>query len=353
MPRSPITRACVGRLGSLDSDAPIGVTDSGPERGGTGALGAARKQNRHKAIVCLTRGGRPGLCPSNAGLLSCSRLDRQHCNYPTNMRMAPGAGPTRRRCNGVCGRQAHARDSLQRHHDCGGQRSFSAAARDHDAAKWLVLVRERARRWHCLLARADLETSAKPSRLATSSLSRPPRSPRTWPISESMHLCDRRQGIRVAERCHGCTWARTSAPGSIRPLRRTPDQRIRQPRQSRRRACPRRGATPFSRLTMRMQRMLEQALATHNLPVGVRMPHDRVPGGEAEVVHRGGGRYVSVIGSNLLFHNPADRGSAASDARVIARFADGVCRALPTDLAGELCIRSLIGGSNSVFNRWL
>jgi hypothetical protein len=82
-----------------------------------------------------------------------------------------------------------------------------------------------------------------------------------------------------------------------------------------------------------MQRMLEQALAPHNLPVGVRMPHDRVPGGEAEVVHRGGGRYVSVIGSNLLFHNPGDRGSAVSDARVIARFVD-TFGGIATDLAG-------------------
>ena len=71
-----------------------------------------------------------------------------------------------------------------------------------------------------------------------------------------------------------------------------------------------------------------------NLSVGVRMPHDRVPGGEAEVVHRGGGRYVSVIGSNLLFHNPADRGSAVSDARVIARFADAFV-GIATDLATQ------------------
>jgi hypothetical protein len=72
-------------------------------------------------------------------------------------------------------------------------------------------------------------------------------------------------------------------------------------------------------------------MGTHGLTVGVRMPHDRVPGGEAEVIHRGGGRYVSVIGSNLLFHNPADRGSAMSDAHIIARFADAfldIARAL-------------------------
>jgi hypothetical protein len=40
----------------------------------------------------------------------------------------------------------------------------------------------------------------------------------------------------------------------------------------------------------------------------------RMPGGEAEVVHRGGGHYVSVIGSNALFHNPEDRDAKVVDA---------------------------------------
>ena len=33
-----------------------------------------------------------------------------------------------------------------------------------------------------------------------------------------------------------------------------------------------------------------------------------------------GGRYVSVIGSNALFHNPEDRGLKTVDLNVIARF---------------------------------
>lgn len=44
-------------------------------------------------------------------------------------------------------------------------------------------------------------------------------------------------------------------------------------------------------------------------------------GGEAGVVHRGGGRYMSVIGRNALFHNPGDRGPDAVDVATIARFA--------------------------------
>src|SRR5262249_48200663 len=57
-------------------------------------------------------------------------------------------------------------------------------------------------------------------------------------------------------------------------------------------------------------------------PVGRRVARGTVPGGGAEAVHRGGGRYVSVIGRNALFHNPADRGPDAVDVAAIARFVD-------------------------------
>jgi hypothetical protein len=63
-----------------------------------------------------------------------------------------------------------------------------------------------------------------------------------------------------------------------------------------------------------------------------------MPGGEAEVVHRGGGHYVSVIGSNALFHNPEDRDAKVVDAAVIARLVDAfkkVAKTLATPLDWE------------------
>ena len=44
----------------------VGLTEAAPNTAAAGALGDARRAIRHKAIVCVTRGGRPGLCPSNA-----------------------------------------------------------------------------------------------------------------------------------------------------------------------------------------------------------------------------------------------------------------------------------------------
>src|SRR4051794_8616507 len=53
-------------LGSLGSDAPIGFAELAPNAADAGALGEARRQNRHQGIVVVTRGARAGFCPSNA-----------------------------------------------------------------------------------------------------------------------------------------------------------------------------------------------------------------------------------------------------------------------------------------------
>src|SRR5262249_44668675 len=62
-----------------------------------------------------------------------------------------------------------------------------------------------------------------------------------------------------------------------------------------------------------------------------RLPRGAVPRGEAENVHRGGGRYISIIGSNDLFHNTGDRGPEAVDLATIERFA-GAFAAVATTL---------------------
>jgi hypothetical protein len=80
--------------------------------------------------------------------------------------------------------------------------------------------------------------------------------------------------------------------------------------------------------------MAASAITALALRVDRRNPRGTVPAGEAGVVHRGGGRYVSVIGSNALFHNPLDRGSETIDATAIVRFADALANVAKT-LAGS------------------
>jgi hypothetical protein len=64
--------------------------------------------------------------------------------------------------------------------------------------------------------------------------------------------------------------------------------------------------------------LLSGAMEAAGLVVSRRIPRGTVPAGEAENVHRGGGRYVSVIGSNGLFHHPDDRGLHTVDLHAIA-----------------------------------
>jgi hypothetical protein len=70
----------------------------------------------------------------------------------------------------------------------------------------------------------------------------------------------------------------------------------------------------------RFDEMLTGALTAAGLTVDRRAARGAAPAGEAEAVHRGGGRYVSIIGGNGLFHNPDDRGPHPIDAAAIARF---------------------------------
>ena len=75
-------------------------------------------------------------------------------------------------------------------------------------------------------------------------------------------------------------------------------------------------------------------MSESGLSVSRRNPRGQVPGGEAEAVHRGGGRYVSAIGGNGLFHNLSDRGSDAIDASAIARFSNAFIT-LATRMTGK------------------
>jgi hypothetical protein len=55
-----------GRLGNLNSDGSIALAEIAPNAAEIGQLGDARRQNRHQAIVVVTRGASSGFCPSNA-----------------------------------------------------------------------------------------------------------------------------------------------------------------------------------------------------------------------------------------------------------------------------------------------
>jgi len=81
-----------------------------------------------------------------------------------------------------------------------------------------------------------------------------------------------------------------------------------------------------------MESLIAEGMTRAGLRIDGRLPRGAVPRGEAENVHRGGGRYISIIGNNALFHNTRDQGADAVDLDVIERFA-GTLATIATSLA--------------------
>ena len=70
-----------------------------------------------------------------------------------------------------------------------------------------------------------------------------------------------------------------------------------------------------------LRQLTEIELAHAGQALGVVAPKTLVPTGETRDVHRAGGRYVTLVGSNPLFHLPDDRWPHAVDADAVTRIA--------------------------------
>jgi len=315
-----------GRLGALNSDVSIAVAEVVPNAAGAGALGEARKRDQHQAIICVTRGGRPGLCPSNADFFlqpfgpPVLQVSDEHAEWLLDQ--------ARRGTEAIV--VAHVKRTAATAFNvtatlAGVDRSLPPLVIMTPRSGWYACASERGGGIACWLeVMRDLRNTTRARDVVFVASSG----------HELGHLginafVDRRSGI--VSRSFG--WMHFGA--NIGAAQANVSQAPANPATS----IPPSASLPQARgNTIQssnddMQRVLEQALKAHDLPVGVRMPHDRVPGGEAEVIHRGGGRYVSVIGSNALFHNPADRGSTVIDAGAISRFVDAFV-GIATQLAG-------------------
>jgi len=282
-----------GRLGPIGGDAELALAESAPNAAAAGALGDARRTSRHKAIVCVTRGGRPGLCPSNADaflkpfgppVLQVSSeeggfLD-ESARQGAAVRLVAHVERKPVQAVNVTARLAGADGSLPPLVVMTPRSGWwtCASERGGGIACWLELMREL--------------RAARPARdvmfVASSG-------------HELGHLginafINRRPGIvsRSAGWMHfGANIGAAQDPGNT--LQASDDG---------------------------FEAMLADAMQAAGLGIDRRVARGTVPGGEAEAVHRGGGRYVSIIGRNALFHNQADRGPEAIDSGVIARFID-------------------------------
>ncbi len=72
-------------------------------------------------------------------------------------------------------------------------------------------------------------------------------------------------------------------------------------------------------------RAAEELTSVGYSPVRI-APPSQVPSGETRDIHRAGGRYVTLVGSNPLFHLPQDRWPDAIDVVTIAKVAAAAAR---------------------------
>ena len=281
-----------GKLGRLGSDAPIGYAELAPNAAEAGALGDARQQNRHQAIVVATRGARPGFCPSNADSFVCPF-------GPPVLQVASEEAAFL----AECARQgtkvlltAHAERVQAKARNV----IVSISGADRNAAP-LVVMTPRSGWWSCASERGGglacwLETmravhGATPVRdvlfVASSG-------------HELGHLglddfIARQPGLVPQARAWIHLGANIgAAQGAGNNLQASDDE---------------------------MEQMMSAAMTEVGLRIDRRHPRDKEPLGEARNIHRGGGRFISIIGKNDLFHSPSDNGPDVVDLNVIERFA--------------------------------
>lgn len=72
-----------------------------------------------------------------------------------------------------------------------------------------------------------------------------------------------------------------------------------------------------------LRRAMRQALTAAGQPPDAMAPPEQVPNGETRDIHRNGGRYVTLVGTNPLFHLPQDRWPHAVAVRAIDRASAG------------------------------
>jgi hypothetical protein len=281
-----------GRLGPLNSDAPIGLTEIPPNGAAGDALGEARRQNRHQAIVAVTRGARPGFCPSNADSFL-------RPFGPPVLQVASEEAPflaerARRSSNGLL--TVHVRRTQSQAFNVvaaisGADKSIPPVVVITPRSGWGRCASERGGGVACWL---EIMRAARDVRPARDVLFVASSGHELGHLGLDSFIARQPDLVSAAKAWIHLGANIGAAQGAGNNLQASDE---------------------------RMGSIMAEAMTTVGLRVDRRLRHGAVPRGEAENVHRGGGRYISIIGDNDLFHNTNDRGPEAVDIKIIECFA--------------------------------
>ena len=286
-----------GRLGSLGSDSEIGLTESEPSRLTDPGSESRRavltevRQSRHKAVVLITRGARPGLFLLNApaftkpfgpSTLQVSSAEAAWLNDQARARAEVTLIAKVER------RPAKAANVTAR--IAGTDASLPPIVISTPRSGWWQCASERGGGLACWLEVLRTLVVLKP----------------------------RRDCLFAAFSGHEIGWL-----GIQDYLKRRPDL------VKRAHAWLHFGANVGALQQPNMinasddtlERWAVAAMEKEGLQVNRKAKRGSTPFGEAAIVHRGGGRYVALVCDSDVFHNVADRWPEAVDVATLARYA--------------------------------
>ena len=297
-------RGLSGRLGPLGSEAEIGLTESEPSRLTDPGSEARRavltevRQSRHKAVILITRGSRPGLFLLNAPAftkpfgpptlqVSSSEAAWLHeqARLGTEVTFVANVDRTPAQASNVVAQLA------------GSDHNLAPIVVSTPRSGWWTCAGERGGGLACWLEAVRALAVLKP----------------------------KRDCLFAAFSGHEISWL-----GMRDYLRRRPDLVKRAHLWLHFGANI--GVPQQPNMINSSDDMLEQwaaaAMEKEGLAVNHRAKRGSTPFGEAAFVHRGSGRYVALVCDNDLFHHPADRWPDTTDVASLARYAHSFATAL-------------------------
>jgi hypothetical protein len=281
-----------GRIGPLGGETEIGLIEAPPNAEYGPTYLKTRRETRHRAIVIVTRGARPGLTPINAPFFT-------EPFGPPILQISSEEGQWLKE---QAGKNAEA--TMMAHVTRTKAQAFNVTARiaaRHPKLAPLVVMTPRSGWGHCASERGGglvcwLETMRALAAIKPAGA--------IWFVASSGHelghigleaFMGRRPDLAQSAR----VWIHFGA--NI-------------------------GAAQEPRLRLQawsdeFEQIAIKSLEAEGAKADEIMPRGAAPFGEAGHIHGAGGRYVSLLGRNALFHHPADRWPEAVDVAAVARCA--------------------------------
>ena len=285
-----------GRLGSAGNDAEIGLAEAPPNSEYSPAYDKLRRESKRRALLIITRGGKPGLTPINGGKFLAPF-------GPPALQISSEEGKW---LSEQAGKGAEAR--LIAHVKRTRVQAINVTAKIEGADPKLppvVVMTPRSGWWQCASERGGglvcwLEA------IRALAISKPARD--CYFLASTGHeighlgledFIHRRPALVKAARAWIHFGANIGIPGDVGHRLQAADDEL--------------------------ERIAVESLDRASLKLSEKMPRGTIPFGEAGNIHRGGGRYVSLLcPGNPWFHHPGDRWPEAVDAKSIARYAEAM-----------------------------